>query len=155
MFKLVMRSSLRIVVIILLALAGIVFMQSRTIAYGELTWTRIGFYPLVKKSIHVVKYEDKTLCAEVLDEVEAPWVRANADYTLSVSYGRIGRETTVNYSVMADEFVPARPHEVYGYDFSFTTLLNERADMFLGPEIAAFRERLAAWAREKSELTNG
>ena len=155
MFKLVMRSSLRIVVIILLALAGIVFMQSRTIAYGELTWTRIGFYPLVKKSIHVVKYEDKTLCAEVLDEVEAPWVRANADYTLSVSYGRIGRETTVNYSVMADEFVPARPHEVYGYDFSFTTLLNERADMYLGPEIEAFRERLAAWARQKSELTNG
>lgn len=150
-----MKNSLSIIVIILLSLAGIVFMQSRTVAYGELTWTRIGFYPLAKKSIHVVKYEDKTLCAEVLDEVESPWVRANADQTLSVSYGRIGSETTVNYSVLENEFVPARPHEVYGYDFSFTTLLNDRADMYLGPEIEAFRERLAAWARAKSELTNG
>lgn len=150
-----MKNRLSIVVIILLALAGIVFMQTRTVSYGDLTWIRIGFYPLVKKSIHVVRYEDKTLCAEVLDDVEAPWVRANGDQTLSVSYGRIGSETTVNYAVMEDEFVPARPHKVYGYDFNFTTLLNGREDMYLGPEIEAFRERLAAWARAKSELTNG
>lgn len=94
----------------LTVMAAAVVLQSQTLQFGRFSWTCVGLIPFTGKALHVVKYEDETLCAELLDEVEAPWVRANADRTLTVSYGRVGQETSVHYSIDKKNYVQARPH---------------------------------------------
>ena len=58
-----------VVVAAVLAVAALlVAVQSRTIQFGRFSWTHVGLLPFSGKALHVVKYEDETLCARLLDE---------------------------------------------------------------------------------------
>ena len=135
-----------VVVAAVLAVAALlVAVQSRTIQFGRFSWTHVGLLPFSGKALHVVKYEDETLCAEWLDEVEAPWVRANADRTLTVSYGRVGQETSVHYSIDKKNYVGAPPAHLYGFDVNFGALAQGTHSATYGREVSTFSRRLGAW----------
>ena len=129
-----------------LAIATVaVVLQSQTLHFGRFSWTCVGFIPFTGKALHVVKYEDVTLCAELLDEVEAPWVRANANRTLTVSYGRVGQETSVHYSIDEKHYVGAPPTHLYGFDVNFGALAQGTHSATHGSEVGTFSRRLGAW----------
>lgn len=135
-----------VVVIAVLAVAAVlVAVQSQSIQFGRFSWTHVGLLPFSGKALHVVKYEDETLCARLLDENEAPWVRANADRTLTVSYGRVGQETSVHYSIDRKDFVSAPPSHLYGFDVNFDSLAQGTADSPHGAVVSTFSQRVVAW----------
>ena len=143
-----MRKYLTIVVAGLAILAGAgVWMQSQTLQFGAFSWTHIGLFPFSSKTLHVVKYGDETLCGRVLEATESPWVRANADRTLSVSCGRVGSETTVHYSIDTKDYVSAPRYDMCGFDLSFDTLAQRSGDTSFAYEVSVFRNRMAAWNR--------
>ncbi len=142
-----MKTYLAAVVVIaaMLVAAVLVAVQSQTIQFGRFSWTHVGLLPFTGKALHVVKYEDETLCARLLAENEAPWVRANADRTLTVSYGRIGYETSVHYSVDRKHFVAAPPTHLYGFDVNFDSLVQGADDSPHGGVVSTFSRRVDAW----------
>ena len=127
--------------------ALVVGVQSQTLSIGDFSWTHIGLYPFSNKSVHVVKYGDETLCGRLLDVGEAPWVRANADRTLSVSFGKVGQQTTVHYSVDRKDYVtPIAPLESSN-DFNFTTLAYGADDYCFSKQVQEFNRRVGNWSR--------
>ena len=142
-----MKTHLTAVVVMaaLTIMAVAVVLQSQTLQFGRFSWTCVGLIPFTGKALHVVKYEDETLCAEWLDEVEAPWVRANADRTLTVSYGRVGQETSVHYSIDTKNYVGAPPAHLYGFDVNFGALAQGTHSESYGREVSTFSRRLGAW----------
>lgn len=143
-----MKNYLTTISVAVAALCGMgVWMQSQTLQYGDFSWTHIGLSPFSSKSVHVLKYGDETLCSRVLDEGESPWVRANADRTLSVSCGRVGSETTVHYSIDKKDYVDAPRADLYGFDMNFDALAQGEGDSAFGQEVRHFSHRVDTWAR--------
>lgn len=142
-----MKKALTVVMVIVVGMLIGLWIQSRSLRYGDFSWVCVRFAPFTGKSMHVVCYDKEVLCARVLDVGEDPWVRANADRTLSVSYGQVGHETTVHYSIESKDYVAARDCEVFGYDLNFSTLSNGAADLTFGREVRAFSRRMEAWER--------
>ncbi len=142
-----MKTYLTTVVVMaaVLVVSVLVVLQSQTIQYGRFSWTHVGFLPFTGKALHVVKYEDETLCARMLDDTEAPWVRANADRTLTVSYGRVGNETSLHYSIDKKNFVNEPPMNLYGFDVNFDSLVQGTESPTHGSEVRTFRRRVDAW----------
>lgn len=138
-----MKKALTVVMVVGL-LVGL-WAQSSSLRYGNFSWVCVRLAPFTDKRVHVVRYDEDVLCARVLDSGEDPWVRANADRTLSVSYGQVGHETTVHYSIDSRDYVAARDCEVYGYDLNFSTLSNGPADSTFGREVLAFSRRMEVW----------
>ncbi|MBQ3218657.1 MAG: hypothetical protein IJB33_07275 [Akkermansia sp.] len=125
----------------------VVGVQSQTLNIGAFSWTHIGLYPFSNKSVHVVKYGDETICSRLLDVGEAPWVRANADRTLSVSYGKVGQQTTVHYSVDKKDYVTPTDGLESSNDFNFTTLAMGTNDSYFGKQVKDFSRRVDNWSR--------
>lgn len=142
-----MRTYLAAIVVaaVVVVAAVLVAVQSQTIQFGRFSWTHVGLLPFTGKALHVVKYEDETLCARLLAESEAPWVRANADRTLTVSYGRVGQETSVHYSIDRKLFVTAPPTHLYGFDVNFDSLSQGGGDSPHGAVVSTFSRRVDAW----------
>lgn len=124
-----------------------VWLQSQTLSFGDFIWTRVQFFPFSEKSVHIVKYGQDTLCANLLDVGEAPYVSANLDRTLTVSYGRVGGGdyTALHYSVDRHDFVAAPDLDNYGFEFTFDTLTLDESDVNFGQVVRRFRERMLAW----------
>ncbi len=127
--------------------ALVVSVQSQTLNIGDLSWTHIGLYPFSNKSVHVVKYGDETICSRLLDVGEDPWVRANADRTLSVSFGKVGQQTTVHYSVDKKGYVTPKDGLESSNDFNFTTLAMGTDDSYFGKQVKDFNRRVDNWSR--------
>ena len=140
-------SAAKVVSVVILAVVG-VWGQSRTLNIGEFSWTQIGFYPISDKSVHVVKYGDETLCSRLLDVGEDPWVRANADRTLSVSYGKVGQATTVHYSVDKKAYVTPREELASSNELNFQTLAMGESDYCLSVQVQDFNRRVDNWSRK-------
>lgn len=126
-----------------------VWVQSQTLQFGDFTWTHVGFMPLSKKSLHVVKYGEETLCADLLDVGEAPWVSANSDCTLTVSYGRVGSDDvkTVRYDVDKQQYLSEASEPGDGLDFNFDTLAHGAELVNFRNEVRRFSERVGSWSR--------
>ncbi len=130
-----------------LLVALVVGVQSQTLNIGDFSWTHIGLYPFSNKSLHIVKYGSEILCGRLLDVGEAPWVRANADRTLSVSFGKVGRQTTVHYSVDKRDYVTPAAALESSNDFNFTTLAFGAGDYYFSKQVQDFNRRVDNWSR--------
>lgn len=144
-----MRRYLTAAAAALVLLTGVVVgVQSQTLSVGDFSWTHIGLYPFSNSAVHVLKYGDEILCSRLLDNTEEPWVRANGNRTLSVSYGRVGSQTTLHYSVDAKDYVTLDTTGSEGNDMNFTTLALGVDDSFFGQQVRAFNRRVAHWGAE-------